>query len=154
MKIVLASDHRGYGVVALLHAHLVELGYEATILGSTSEDACDYPDRAWLVADEVESGNAEFGVLVCGSGIGMSIAANKHRGIRAALVQDEAGAVSARAHNHANVICLSADRLEPTELACLVDIFLATEVLPDRHEKRVRKMTVIEEGRDPSLPSG
>jgi RpiB/LacA/LacB family sugar-phosphate isomerase len=150
MKIALGSDHRGVQAVRALKKHLSAAGHEVVVLGQTSGDSWDYPDVALLVGKAVAGAEAEFGMLVCGSGIGASIAANKVAGIRAALAQDEAAAVMSRAHNDANVLCLAGDRLSDEQACAIADRFLAGSFEGGRHERRVRKITAIEHGEDPS----
>jgi len=108
MKIAIGSDHAGFEVKERLKARLVKEGFEVRDMGTHTPESTDYPDFAYLVAHAVAQGEAERGVLVCGSGIGMSIAANKVDGIRAALIYDEFGAEMSRRHNDANVACFGA----------------------------------------------
>lgn len=116
-------------------------GFEVTDFGTDSPDSVDYPDFAHPVASSVEQGKADRGVLICGSGQGVAITANKHQGIRAALCWEEELAALSRQHNNANVICLPA-RFVSLELAKkMVDIFLATEFEGGRHERRVGKIS-------------
>ncbi|MHC4909011.1 MAG: ribose 5-phosphate isomerase B [Planctomycetota bacterium] len=151
MKIILGSDHRGHELIEAIAAHLEGEGYQAHALaGGSDGQACDYPDQAYMVATAVASGLADRGVLVCGSGIGMSMAANKVDGVRAALVADVDAAVMSRKHNDANVLCLAATRVG-TELACTIaSAWLAEAFEGGRHERRVEKMAAIERGEDPA----
>jgi ribose 5-phosphate isomerase B len=110
---------------------------------------CDYPDMAYPVATAVATGDAQRGILICGSGIGMSIAANKVKGVRAALVHDEIGAEMSRRHNDANVLCLAADLLGVRLIERIIGIWLATEFEGGRHARRVSKITAIEQGHNP-----
>ncbi|MCA9291486.1 MAG: ribose 5-phosphate isomerase B [Phycisphaerales bacterium] len=150
MKIVLGCDHRGAAAVRGLLPHLRAHGHQADILGPCEGSACDYPDGAYRVASAVAGHDADLGILICGSGIGMSIAANKVDGIRAALVCDEITAKLARRHNDANVLCLSADMSGPDDIAQTVDAWLETEFEGGRHARRLRKVAAIEAGQDPS----
>lgn len=150
MRIALGSDHRGSDIVISLVGLLREAGHEPIVLGACSGEPCDYPDNAWLVGCAVRDGDADRGILACGSGIGMCIAANKVRGVRAALVQDVAGASASRRHNNANVLCLAGDRLSGDEVGPIVDAFLSTEFEGGRHARRVEKMAAIERGVDPA----
>ena len=109
MKISLGSDHRGYLAKQRLKALLEELGYEVEDYGTDSTKSCDYPDSAYPVAKSVSSGQSERAILICGTGLGVSISANKVHGIRAALCHDELTAQMSRQHNDANVLCLPAD---------------------------------------------
>jgi ribose 5-phosphate isomerase B len=149
MKIVLGSDHRGDGAVKSLLPGLRAAGHDAALLGDCHGQPCDYPDKAWLVATAVSRGEAERGILVCGSGIGVTIAANKVAGVRAALVFDEVAAGLCRAHNDANVLCLSGDTTPIKIMSKIVEVWLTTEFDGGRHERRVRKIEAIERGEDP-----
>ena len=119
-------------------------------MGECSGTMCDYPDVAWVVANAVASAQAERGVLICGTGIGMCIAANKLKGIRAALAQDELSAQLSRTHNDANVLCLSADLIGQTLMKRIVDVWFHTGFDGGRHERRLQKIVKIENGHDPS----
>ncbi|MCG8596386.1 MAG: ribose 5-phosphate isomerase B [Kiloniellales bacterium] len=138
--IALASDHAGYALKALLKEELERQGYEVLDLGTDGPESVDYPDFGHAMGQALEAGRAERGVLVCGSGIGISIAANRHPVVRAALCHDETSARLARAHNDANVLALGA-RLIGAEVAksCLM-VFLATEFEGGRHVRRVAKL--------------
>ena len=124
-------------------------GHEVTVMGDCSGTMCDYPDVAWVVANAVASGQAERGILICGTGIGMCIAANKVKGVLAALAQDELSAQLSRTHNNANVLCLSADLTGTTLAKRIVDTFMKTNFEGGRHERRINKIRQIEEGRAP-----
>jgi ribose 5-phosphate isomerase B len=150
MKIVLGSDHRGNQVAQTLMTQLRSDGHEVNLLGDCGGQMCDYPDAAWHVASAVANGSAERGILICGTGIGMCIAANKIKGIRAALAQDELSAQLSRTHNDANVLCLSADLLGQTLMKRIVDIWFRTAFDGGRHERRLAKIAMIENGHDPS----
>jgi ribose 5-phosphate isomerase B len=144
MKIAVGSDHAGFEAKEKLRLHLAKLGHEVLDAGTKSLESCDYPDFAVAVARAVASREAERGVLVCGSGIGMSIAANKVAGVRAAVVTDELAAEMCRRHNDANVLCLGA-RVTPAErMASLAEIFLKTAFEGGRHERRVAKISDAE----------
>lgn len=149
MKIGIGADHRGSEVVKHLAASLQADGHEVQVLGSCGERVCDYPDMAWPVARAVAAGACDRGILVCGSGIGMCIAANKVAGVRAALVHDEVGAESSRRHNNSNILCLSADMLGPRAIDGIVSRWLVTEFEGGRHQRRIRKIAAIEQGMDP-----
>lgn len=154
MKIALGADHRGLtaaqGVVSQLRAD----GHDVCVLGETSGQPCDYPDSAYMVASAVAAGRADRGILICGTGIGMCIAANKVKGVRAALAQDELSAQLSRTHNDANVLCLSADLLGQTLVKRIVEIWFRTGFEGGRHARRVEKIRLIEEGHDPSARPG
>lgn len=150
LKIALGGDHRGAAAIAAIAAHLSRSGHEPLLMGVTTGESCDYPDGAYMVGKAVAEGRADWGVLVCGSGIGVSMAANKVRGIRAALCADAEAATGTRAHNDANVLCLSGDRTSPADCLPIVDAFLAGEFEGGRHARRVDKMAAIERGEDPT----
>ena len=150
MKISIGADHRGSDVTLRLSHFLREQGHEVTRHGSSEGEPCDYPEAAFRVASEVASGKAERGVLVCGTGIGMSIAANKVAGIRAAVVHDELTAHLARSHNDANVLCLSADLLGERSIEKIVEVFLRDHFEGGRHSRRIAKIKAIELGAEPS----
>lgn len=139
--IALAADHGGFELKNLLAEKLAEWGYEPLDLGTYSTDSVDYPDMAAKMADAIKAGKAERGVLVCGTGIGISIAANRFPFIRAALVHDAFGARLCRQHNNANVLVMGG-RNTGVEVAFeCADIFLNTEFLGGRHERRVEKLS-------------
>ncbi len=142
--IAIGCDHGGFILKNMLVDHLKEKGYEIVDCGSYDGGPVDYPDIAKKVCAAVRGGEAEKGILVCGTGIGMSIAANKHKGIRAAVCSEHFSARYTRLHNDTNVLCLGARVIGPG-LACeLVDIFLNTPFEGGRHQTRVDKITEIE----------
>src|SRR5215211_4024642 len=144
MKIALASDHAGYAEKERLKPLLGELGLEVEDLGTISEDSVDYPDYAFKVAEHVAQGFAEQGVLVCGSGTGMAIAANKVPGVRAAVAWNEEIARLARQHNDANVLSVAARYTPPGEIEKIVKAWLETDFDGGRHQKRVDKIAEME----------
>lgn len=150
MKIGIAGDHRGTQTTKLLADRLRLAGHEVVLMGSTTGDPCDYPEPAYQVCSLIQRGELERGILVCGTGIGMCMAANKMKGIRAASVHDELTAEMARSHNNANVLCVSADLLGQRLIEKIADIWLATAFEAGRHERRLRKIVAIEEGKDPA----
>ena len=150
MKIALGADHRGDAAMKTLATQLRAAGHNVIILGDCGGQACDYPDQAYEVAQAVRNRQVDRGILICGSGIGVSIAANKVKGIRAALVFDELAAGMSRSHNDANVLCLSADTTPPKEILQIVEIWLKTPFEGGRHERRVKKIEAIERGEDPT----
>ncbi len=150
MKIALGSDHRGDVVTKDLLLYLKTQGHEPVALGSCDEKTCDYPDEAYLVAKAVSEGEVDRGILACGSGIGMSIAANKVTGIRAALVFDEISAGRSRRHNDANVLCLSPEMTPLEQIRKIVDVWLEEEFEGGRHAHRIAKIAAIEQGEDPA----
>jgi len=149
MKIAIGSDHRGYDIKQQIKAIATELGHECIDVGTSDNNPVDYPDLAYLAATAVSNKEADRAILTCATGIGMSMAANKVNGIRAALCHDELSAQISRDHNNANVLCLSADQVGVVLLRKMVEVWLSTEFSGGRHERRVRKIAVIEEGKDP-----
>ena len=145
MKIVIGSDHGGIHLKEVLKQHLAERGLEVSDAGTYTEESCDYPDIALKVCQEITAGKAERGILVCGTGIGMSMAANKVKGIRAALCGDVFSAAMSREHNNANVICLGERVLGAGLAARILDAWLDTEFAGGRHERRVNKIMAVEE---------
>jgi ribose 5-phosphate isomerase B len=144
MKVSIASDHAGFEQKQGLAAYLEELGCELSDRGPESSARVDYPDFAKLVADDVAAGRADFGVLVCGTGIGMAIAANKVAGVRAANATTPEFAALAREHNDANVLTLSARFVEPDTNRAIVKAFLETGFGGGRHAERVAKIVALE----------
>jgi len=144
MKIIIGSDHGGIHLKEILKQHLEERGIAYSDAGTYTEESCDYPDIAVKVCEEVVSGRAERGILVCGTGIGMSIAANKVDGIRAALCGDVFSATMSREHNNANVICLGERVLGAGLAASILDAWLDTDFAGGRHARRVDKIMAIE----------
>ena len=144
MKIVIGSDHGGIHLKEVLKQHLADRGLEVHDAGTYTEESCDYPDIAVKVCREITEGKAGRGVLVCGTGIGMSMAANKVKGIRAALCGDVFSATMSREHNDANVICLGERVLGPGLAVSILDAWLDTEFAGGRHERRVSKIMDIE----------
>ncbi len=145
LKIAIGSDHRGYALKAHLVTTLTAAGHEVADLGCTGPDPVDYPDYAFAVGSMVAAGRAERGILVCGSGIGMSIAANKVRGVRAALCCSVDDARMTRRHNDSNVLALSERGYGDPRTDELVAVWLATEFEGGRHERRVQKIREYEE---------
>ena len=125
-------------------------GHQVLVLGDVSGEPCDYPEPAFKVANAVAKGDIELGVLICGTGVGVCIAANKVKGVRAANVHDEITAQLSRSHNNANILCLSADLLGQRLIEKIVDQWLATPFSGGRHTRRVDKIAAIEQGKDPS----
>jgi ribose 5-phosphate isomerase B len=147
IRIAIGSDHAGYEQKQIIRQHLVARGDDVKDLGTFSEDSVDYPDFGLAVADAVSRGEADRGVLICGTGIGMAIAANKIVGVRAANVTSEEFARLARQHNNANVVTVSG-RFVPAEVnVAIVDAFLETDFEGGRHEGRIEKITAAEQER-------
>lgn len=144
MKIALGSDHGGFALKETVKAHLIEKGVEVEDLGTHSEESCDYPLYAEAVAHAVAEGRADRGILICGTGIGVSIAANKVKGIRAALCHDTFSARASRNHNNANVLTMG-QRIIGAGLALdIVDVWLASDFDGGRHARRVDEIADIE----------
>lgn len=137
MKIAIGSDHGGFALKQIVAARLKEAGHEVINCGCNSEDSVDYPDFADQVCRQVLSGEAGCGILVCGTGIGMSMAANRHQGIRAALCHNEYTARMSREHNDANILCLGDRVLGSGVATAIVDAWLDTEFAGGRHQKRI-----------------
>ena len=139
--IALASDHGGLEMKAMLTAFLKEKGVEVIDLGTHDQQSVDYPDFAIAMAEALKSGKASRGILMCGTGIGISIAANRFSHVRAALVHDAYGAMMCRQHNDANVLVLGGRTMGPEVAKQCAEIFLATEFEGGRHARRVAKLT-------------
>jgi ribose 5-phosphate isomerase B len=149
MKIGVGSDHRGYDIKQQVIAIATELGNECIDFGTSDNNPVDYPDLAYIASMAVSRNEVDRAILICATGIGMSMAANKVKGIRAALCHDELSAQISRDHNNANVLCLSADQVGVVLLRKMVEVWLNTEFGGGRHERRVRKIAAIEENKDP-----
>lgn len=147
MKIAFACDHAGYDVKELIINQLRQLGHEVIDFGCSGTASCDYPDHGFAAARAVSRGEAERGVLVCGTGIGMSIIANKVKGVRAALVTNNEVAGLTRQHNDSNVICLAARFTKPEDISQWLGTWLATPFSGEpRHIKRIEKIKDMECG--------
>jgi ribose 5-phosphate isomerase B len=144
MKIAIASDHRGYIIKGKILALISELGHEAIDMGTDSSESVDYPDFGSKVARAVSEKSVERGILICGTGIGMCIIANKYAGVRACTCHDDLTAEMSRRHNDANVLCLSADLLGDRLVNRMVEIWLKTEFEGGRHARRVDKIGQFE----------
>ena len=140
MKIVIGADHAGFSLKEKLKKYLIEKGIEVKDFGPNSEQSVDYPDFAHPVATAVEKKEADFGLLMCGSGNGINMTANKHAGIRAALCWNSEIAKLSRQHNNANILTLPARFIEEEEAIKCVDVFLSTSFEGGRHEGRVKKI--------------
>lgn len=143
--IVIGSDHGGLNLKTALNSYLTRRGYEVTDAGTNSDASVDYPDFGQKVAEAVISGQAELGILICGTGIGMSIAANKIPGIRAALVTDVFMARMAREHNNANILVLGGRVLDEQKACDLVGAWLDASFEGGRHQNRLDKITSLEQ---------
>jgi ribose 5-phosphate isomerase B len=146
MKIAIAADHAGFALKEQLRLKLAEDGHEVIDFGTGSTESCDYPDYAQQVGREVAQGRSDRGILVCSTGIGMAMAANKIAGVRAAPAQSEDEVRLTREHNDANVLTLGARYLNEERAAGLIETFLQTEFTGGRHARRVAKIAQLEEG--------
>lgn len=145
MKIGFGSDHAGFELKEFLRKHLEEAGYECVDYGTFSEDRVDYPDYGRIVGEKVASKEVDKGVLVCGTGIGISLAANKVKGVRAAVCSESYSAAMAARHNNANIIAVGARVVGDEVAKLIVDTFLNSEFEGGRHADRVAKIDKIEE---------
>jgi len=146
MRVALGADHAGFELKNALKGVLDELGVAYDDFGTGSAESVDYPDYAKAVGESVVNGRHDRGILVCGSGIGMSIAANKVHGVRAAVVTEVESARLSRAHNDANVIALGARLTSESDAAAIVRTFLGTEFQGGRHAERIEKIYGLERG--------
>lgn len=144
MKISIGSDHRGLEQRRVLTEIIESQGHEVDDQGSFSTESTDYPDIAEAVAEQIISGHSDMGILVCGTGIGMSIAANKVSGIRAALANDVETATLSRQHNNANILCLAGNDFSSATYREVVSAWLATEFEGGRHARRLEKIGKLE----------
>jgi len=146
MKIAVGSDHRGFEAKEQIKSIITELGHEYIDVGTNDTNPTDYPDKAYLAAMAVSRHDADRAILICATGIGMSIAANKVHGIRAAVCHDELNARISRDHNDSNVLCISGDQTGDLVLRKIVEVWLKTGFSGGRHQRRVDKITAIEDG--------
>ena len=153
MKIAVASDHRGFLIKAKILATVQGCGHEVVDMGTDSIESVDYTDYAVRVAQAVSEGSTDRGILICGTGIGMCIVANKFPGVRAASCHDDLTVEMSRRHNDSNVLCLSADLLGDRLVTRMVEIWLKTEFEGGRHARRLEKITRLEEERRKQGPS-
>lgn len=145
MKIAIGCDHGGFEHKNSIKEHLIERGFEVTDFGILEPVSVDYPDIAEKVCESILKKENELGILVCGTGIGMSIAANKVKGIRAAACSEHFSAKYTRLHNNSNVLCLGGRVIGVGTAIELVDLFVDTAFEGDRHQRRIDKITLIEE---------
>ena len=146
MKIVLGCDHAGVEIKDAVIAHIKSKGHEVVEVGTYTTDSCHYPIYASAACKKILDGECELGILICGTGIGMSIAANKHKGIRAAACSEAFSAELTRQHNDANVLCLGARVIDYDKIQSLTDLFLTTEFMGGKHATRVAMLSEIENG--------
>ena len=149
MKLSMAADHRGYQTKERMKVFVAELGHETMDCGTDSTKPCDYPDCAYPAAKAVADGKAERGILFCGTGIGMCLAANKVHGVRTALCHDEVTVDMARRHNDANMLCLPSDSLGEKQMMQIIRIFLEVPFDGGRHQRRLDKLAQIEQDQKP-----
>ncbi len=146
MKVALGSDHAGLALKKVIVEHLRSRSVSLDDFGVFSDESADYPDTAALVATAVQTGESTFGILVCGTGIGMSVAANKHKNIRAALCSEPYSAKCAREHNDANILALGSRTIGTGLALDITDTFLSYSFSGGRHQNRIAKIHSIEEG--------
>ncbi len=144
MKCVLANDHGGVELAAELKKHLAERGIEVVYLGTDSTESVDYPDYAEKAVNEYRKGSYDFGILICGTGIGISISANKMKGIRCALPQNSYAAEMTKRHNNANFIAFGGRIVYPEPVTAILDAYLDAKFEGDRHQRRIDKMMALE----------
>ena len=144
MKIAMAADHGGFELKNILRDYLAQKGHTVTDLGTNSADSVDYPDYAVLCCNEVTGGTVDFGILVCGTGVGISIAANKVKGIRCGLCPSPEIAALVKQHNNANVISLGGRFTDPETAKKIVDAYMSAEFEGGRHMNRINKISDIE----------
>ncbi len=145
MKIIaLGCDHGGFDLKKCVMEHLSQAGYTVIDCGCNSRESVDYPVYADAVCKEITDGQADLGILICGTGLGMSIAANKHKGIRAAACENTFSARMTREHNNANILCLGARVIGPGLAMDMIDLFLTTEFAGGRHQRRVDMLSELE----------
>ena len=140
MKIAIASDHGGYELKEKIYQYLIDKKYDVEDFGTNSSDSCDYPVFAKKVCEAILNCEAQKGILICGTGIGMSIMANRYKGIRAACLSDKYSAQMTRKHNDSNVLCFGARVIDEALAKEIVDIWLETEYEAGRHQKRVEML--------------
>ena len=145
MRVAIGCDHRGCEVRDKVANQVQRLGHEVFDAGTSDCESVDYPDFAEVVAHRVARGEADRGILICGTGIGMAIAANKVSGVRAATCHDDVTAEMSRRHNNTNVLCLAADLLGDPLIDRMVDIWLKTEFEGGRHARRIEKISRLED---------
>lgn len=149
-RIAIGTDHRGAEAAHALGDALTQAGHTVEMIGAKDAgDSVDYPEQAWRVGQRISKGEADFGILLCGTAIGMSIAANKIPGVRAAVVHDELTGELSRSHNDANVLCLSGDLLGRRLIEKIAKLWLETPFEGGRHARRVEKIQQIEAGHEP-----
>jgi ribose 5-phosphate isomerase B len=149
MRVAVGSDHRGYMAKEIVKSIIVQMGHEMIDMGTESDRPVDYPDVAYLAACAVSRNEVDRAILICATGIGMSITANKIKGVRAALCHDEFTAVVSRGHNDSNILCMSADQTGEGLLRKMVEAWLTSDFSGGRHQRRLNKIVAIEQDKDP-----
>ena len=149
MKIAVGSDHRGYSAKEVAKSIVLQMGHEVIDMGADSDDPVDYPDVAYTAAQAVSHQEVDRAILICATGIGMCITANKIHGVRAALCHDEFSAEVSRDHNDSNILCVSADQTGEGLLRKMVEAWLTSDFSGGRHQRRLNKITAIEQGKEP-----
>ena len=145
-KLVIGCDHAAPELKAIVRDHLIERGFDVVDVGTHTTDSCNYPDYAHALCEKIQSGECELGILICGTGIGMSMAANKHKGIRAACCSDTFSARLTRLHNDANVLCFGARVVGQGLALDLADVFVDTEFEGGKHKTRIDMFAAFENG--------
>ena len=145
-KLVIGCDHAAPELKAIVRDHLIERGFDVVDVGTHTTDSCNYPDYAHALCSKIQSGECELGILICGTGIGMSMAANKHKGIRAACCSDTFSARLTRLHNDANVLCFGARVVGQGLALDLADVFVDTEFEGGKHKTRIDMFAAFENG--------
>ena len=149
MRVALGSDHRGFAAKEIAKSIVAQMGHEVIDMGTESDDPVDYPDVAYEAAHAVSKQEVDRAILICATGIGMCITANKIPGVRAALCHDEFSAEVSRDHNDSNVLCVSADQTPEGLLRRMVESWLTSDFSGGRHQRRLNKITAVEQGKDP-----
>ena len=144
-KLVIGCDHAAPELKAIVRDHLIERGFDVVDVGTHTTDSCNYPDYAHALCQKIQSGECELGILICGTGIGMSMAANKHKGIRAACCSDTFSARLTRLHNDANVLCFGARVVGQGLALDLADVFVDTEFEGGKHKTRIDMFAALEQ---------
>ncbi|MDY3007333.1 ribose 5-phosphate isomerase B [Anaerococcus sp. AGMB00486] len=145
MRYIIGNDHGGIDLVDSVEEILLDLGQEVEKVGTYNKDSCDYSDFAKKACEKIINNEADFAILICGTGIGMSLSANKVKGIRAACVSDVYSAKMSRAHNNCNVLCIGARVIGSEVAKIIVETFVKTKFEGGRHQRRIEKITEIEE---------
>ncbi len=148
MKVAIGCDHAGFEAKEAIKNYLTELGYEVKDFGTYSIDSCDYPEFGFKVANAVKKGECEKGVVICSTGVGISISANKVRGVRCSLCTDEFTAEMTRRHNDSNVLAMGAKIVPIDKMKDIVKVYFSTEFEGGRHARRVDKIGAIENGEE------